>query len=485
MAGVDGDPLLAPLTDPELRRRWFSHQPNVTGQGIIAAYSARFWALVIALGLVTGIAASALIGLLRLVEHLSYSYRSGPFLDGVAAAPGWRRVVVLILAAAIVTAGLRVLGALPAAGSTEVSDSLWLRRARLAWAPSVGRGVLSIIAVGMGVSLGREAAPQLAGAATASRLADWADLPLWQRRLLVASGAGAGFAAVYNVPLGGTIFALEVLLGTLALPLVLPALATSVIATAVAWITLGTGPTYSVPSYALSASHLVWALIMGPVLGVVAVGWVRVIAYVSTHRPRGGRRIAATFAVFLALGLVSIRYPQLLGNGKNVVQLAVLGQMSIGLMAVLFALKPLATSACLGTATPGGLFTPTLMIGVLLAGVAGGAWTHVWHGPPLGSYALIGGGAFLAASMQGPVAGTILVLELTRHFDSLMVPTLIAVVEATVVARRIGAGSIYSARLRPGPEDEVRGAASAAAILTLHALDERLPEEIEQARRGR
>jgi hypothetical protein len=59
------------------------------------------------------------------------------------------------------------------------------------------------------------------------------------------------------------------------------------------------------------------------------------------------------------------------------------------------------------------------------------------------------------------------------------------VVEATVVARRIGAGSIYSARLRPGPEDEVRGAASAAAILTLHALDERLPEEIEQARRGR
>ena len=76
----------------------------------------------------------------------------------------------------------------------------------------------------MGVSLGREAGPQLAGAAFASQVSEWAKLPVWQRRLLVASGAGAGFAAVYNVPLGGALLALEVFLGTLVLPLVLPAL---------------------------------------------------------------------------------------------------------------------------------------------------------------------------------------------------------------------------------------------------------------------
>jgi chloride channel protein, CIC family len=332
----------------------------------------------------------------------------------------------------------------------------------------------------MGVSLGREAAPQLAGAATASRLADWADLPLWQRRLVVASGAGAGFAAVYNVPLGGAVFALEVLLGSLALPLVLPALATSVIATTVAWISLGTGPTYHVPDYTLSASHVVWAALLGPVLGLIAVLWARMIGQATARRPPGRARFIAPIAVFLGLGLIAIPYPQLLGNGKNIVQLAVLGQMSIGLLAVLFALKPLATAACLGAGSPGGLFTPTLTIGVLISGVAGGAWSHLWHGPPLGSYALIGGGAFLAAAMQGPVAGTVLVLELTRHFDALMVPTLIAVTEATVVARRLGAHSIYSARLRPDPEDEVRGAAGAAAIATLHALDEALPDEAQR-----
>jgi CIC family chloride channel protein len=469
-----------PEPEPEpdaAHRRWFSHQPNVTGHGIIAAYSLRFWGLVVALGIATGVAASALIGLLKLAQHLSYGYASGPFLDGVQAAPGWRRVVVLEAAAVIVIVGLLLLGRLPVAGGTEVSESIWLRRAKLAFIPSVARGVLSIVTVGMGVSLGREAAPQIAGAATASRLADWASLPLWQRRLLVASGAGAGFAAVYNVPLGGALLALEVFLGTLALPLVLPALATSMIATAVAWIWLGTKPTYLVPNYAISASHLVWAALMGPIVGLVAVAWVQLIARASALRPRQWGRFVAPVLVFGLLGVLSIPYPQLLGNGKNVVQLAILGRLSVGLMAVLFVLKPLATGGCLGAGSPGGLFTPTLTIGVLFAGVAGTAWSHVWHGAAPGSYALIGGGAFLAAAMQAPLAGTVLILELTHQFDALMVPTLIAVTEATVVARRLGAHSIYSARLRSDPELEVSPTASAAAIATLHALDEDLPPE--------
>src|SRR5207302_1207142 len=125
----------------------------------------------------------------------------------------------LLAAAVILIIGLRVLGRM-STGGTEVSEALWLRSGRLEFLPSLARGTLSIVTVGMGVSLGREAAPQLFGAATASRLCDWADVPVWQRRLLVAAGAGAGFAAVYNVPLGGTLLALEVLLGTLALPLV-------------------------------------------------------------------------------------------------------------------------------------------------------------------------------------------------------------------------------------------------------------------------
>lgn len=460
----------------EPSRGWFSHQPNVPGRGIVASYTPRFWLIVVAVGVITGAAGSALMEILKLTEHAAWNYHTGSFLEGVKATPAWRHVAILAGAAVVVGAGVLVLRRVPASGGGEISESLWLDEGRMSFVPSLARGVLSIVTVGMGVSLGREAAPQLAGAATASRFADWARLPLWQRRLLVASGAGAGMAAVYNVPLGGALFALEVLLGTLALPLVLPALVTSVIATATAWITLGTNPTYRVPSYGVHPSQLVWAALMGPLAGAGAVIWVRLIARANALRPLRWGRFAAPLVVFCVLGAVAIPYPQLLGNGLDVVQLASVGGISLGLLAVLLALKPLATAGCLGSGAPGGLFTPTLTVGVLLAGIAGTAWTHLWPGAPAGSYAVIGGGAFLAAAMQGPLSGVVLVLELTRHTDALMVPTLLGVAAATVIARRLGAPSIYSARLGAKGDREPAHNIGADVVSDLDADTRRLAD---------
>jgi H+/Cl- antiporter ClcA len=254
-------------------------------------------------------------------------------------------------------------------------------------------------------------------------------------------------AAVYNVPLGGALFALEVLLGTLTLPLVLPALATSLIATAVSWVALPTQPTYDIPTYGVKGSQLVWALIVGPIAGLAAVLYIRLIARAQALRPAGWLRLFVPIVVFTALGGVAIAYPQVLGNGKNVVQLALVGQLGVVLLAVLLVLKPLATAACLGSGAPGGLFTPTLAFGVLLGGLLGQGWSEIWPGAPLGSYAIIGGAAVLGAAMQGPLAAVVLLLELTHHGDALMVPVLLAVVEATVVTRLLGAPSIYSARI--------------------------------------
>ncbi|HET9102882.1 MAG TPA: chloride channel protein [Solirubrobacteraceae bacterium] len=432
-------------------RRWSSHQPNVPGRGIVAGYTARFWGLVVGLGVVTGAAASALMALLRLTERLAFGSGHGSFLTDVRASADLRRVVVLVLAGLIVAAASRIRRRGPLAGGTEVSEALWLHGGRLRLPPSLERGVISIVTVGMGVSLGREAAPQLAGAAAASRLSDWADLPLWQRRLLVAAGAGAGFGAVYNVPLGGALFALEVLLGTLALPLVVPALAVSVIATAVAWITLGTAHTYVMPSYGVHAAQLAWAALAGPLLGLLAVGWVRLIARAAAARPSGRLALVVPPVVMLGLGLLSIPYPELLGNGKGIVQLAVAGGLSLGVGAALMVLKPAVTAACLASGAPGGLFTPTLTVGVLVSVVLAALWSHLWPHVAPGAYALIGGGAFLAAAMQGPISGIVIVLELTQRFDALMVPTLLAVCLATIVARRLGAHTIYSARLPRSP----------------------------------
>lgn len=424
-----------------------SGQPNVPGRGITAGYSARFWLLVIVIGAAAGLGGAALIGLLRAVQQLAWSYDTGHFLEGVERVSDARRVEVLALGG--VVAGLAALGLARIGPGGEVTEALWFRQGRMRLIAAVARAIDSIVIVALGASLGREAAPQQVGAAVASRLSDWAGLPVWQRRLLVASGAGAGMAAVYNVPLGGALFALEALLGTISLPLVLPALATSMIATGVAWIFLPTDPTYLVPSYDAHASQIVWAVLAGPLAALASVAYIRLIAAAHAIRPSGWMRLVAPIVVFTGLGALAIAYPEVLGNGKGVVQLALVGKLALATMAVLIVLKPLATAGCLASGAPGGLFTPTLTFGVVLGGVLGEGWSQLWPGAPLGSYAVIGGAAVLAAGMQAPLAAVVLLLELTHKVDGLMVPMLIAVVEATVISRLLKARSIYSARL-PG-----------------------------------
>jgi len=437
-----------------MARSFASPQPNIPGEGILAGYSSRFWAMVVAIGVAAGLAGAGFVALLGAVERLAWRRPASRFLAAVTAASPTRDVIVLAVAGAIAGAGTLALRRLRGSGGGEISEALWLRGARLELGPSLLRGTLSIVTVGLGASLGREAAPQLAGAAFASELCERSgQISQRQRRLLVAAGAGAGMAAVYNVPLGGALFALEVLLGTLALPLVLPALLTSLVATAVAWIVVPTHATYAIGAYHVSAAQIVWAALVGPLAGIAAVLWVRLVAAANRARPRRrAARVAAPLVVFAGLGALAIAYPQLLGNGKELTQVVFVGKLSVGLIAVLLVLKPLVTAACLGSGSPGGLFTPTLALGVLLGALLGHAWSELWPGSPVGSYALIGGGAVLAAAMQGPLSATVLILELTHSPGTLTVPLLLAVGLATVVARLLGSPSIYSARLAAGDE---------------------------------
>ena len=451
--------------------RHASPQPNVPGRGIIAGYSARFWALVVIIGVVTGLAAALLALILKAVEHASWAYHVGTMLGAAMRSGALRHVLVLLGAGLVAGLGALLVDRVRGSGAGEISAALWAGDGHLPFLKSQVRGLISIVTVGMGASLGREAAPQLAGAALASSLSERAGFPIWQRRLLVACGAGAGMAAIYNVPLGGALFALEVLLGTLALPLVLPALATSVIATVVAWIAVPDRPTYHVAGYGVSASQIAWAVVIGPLAGLLAVGWVRVVARMNVLKPRRWGRLAAPIVIFAVLGAVSIAYPQLLGNGKDVVQLAINDHLGVVLLGVLLVLKPLATAACLGSGSPGGLFTPTLMIGAVFGGLLGHGWAALWPGAPLGSYAIIGGAAVLAASMQGPLAAIVLMLELTHTSDGLMAPILLAVTEATIVARRLGAPSIYSARLSLGGDQGVASVEELADIGARHDLE--------------
>lgn len=426
--------------------RGATEQPNAGGDGE-AALTPRFWAAVLLTGVVAGLFGAAMMALLTTVEHIGFGYDSGSFQSGVEQASGVRRAVALLVAGVIGGVGWYLLRRFTKGQRAEADEAAW-SGAALSWPRSLGTSVLSEIVIGLGASLGREAAPKLMGAVSGSLLARWTGLDAGQRRLLVACGAGAGLAAVYDVPLAGALFTAEILVGVITLPVALPALVCSGVATVTAWVYLPAQATYlGVPDYPLTPSALVWAVLAGPVIGLVAVAFIRLVAFVSHHRASGRAVLVAPLVAFGVLAGIGQVYPQLFGNGKGIALDAFLGQGSLLLLLALFVLKPLVTVLCLGSGASGGLLTPTLSTGAALGGFLGLAWSLLWPGTPVGVYALIGAAAMLGAGMQAPLTALVLVLELTDTGFALMVPLVIATALATVVARRVDGYSIYSGRL--------------------------------------
>lgn len=406
-----------------------------------------FWLAVLLTGIGTGVAAAALTRLLEVVQRLMWHGTGTDLLHAAEQAGPWRHILVLLGAGMVTGAGQIMLRRLSSGNGIDTTAAIWFHAGRLPAWRTLGSAVLSVVIVGMGAALGREGAPKQAGAVFANFFSDQARLSDEQRRLLVSCGAGAGMAAAYGVPLGGALFALEVMRGMLALRYVLPALFASVVAAAVSWLVLPDAPTYLIPAYSSSMSSVVWALVAGPVAGVVSVGYVRAVTWADRHKPEGWRRLAAPVLVLGLLGAVSIPFPQLLGNGKDIAQLAFTGQAAPSLVLVLLALRPLATVLCVGSGAPGGLFTPSLTVGALLGAVLGYIWSWLWPGVPLGLFAVLGAAAVLAATTQGPISTVVLMMELTGRDRSFILPLILAVGTATLVARTIEPRSIYDARL--------------------------------------
>jgi CIC family chloride channel protein len=432
--------------------RGATEQPNATGDAGVDL-TLRFWAAVIVTAVAAGLFGVLMMLILRTVEHHAYGYNHGDFDSGVIHAAGSRRIVVLATGGLLTGIGWYVVRRVMRARNSDLDDSLWAGDALLSIRRSFASSVLSEVAVGVGASLGREAAPKLLGAASGSLVARWARLTPAQRRLLVACGGGAGMAAIYNVPLGGALLTAEVLYGSLTLPVVLPALACSGIATVVAWIYLPNQFTYlHIPAYHANASLVVWSIPAGILIGLVTVAYLRLIGSVSAHRPMGWRVAITPATVFAVLGCLALKYPEVLGNGKDMAGTEFLGIGTIGLFLALAILKPLATVACMGSGATGGLLTPTFAAGAALGGFLGLAWTHLWSGVPVGAFALVGAAAMLGAGLQAPLTGLVLVLEFTGTTNALILPMVVATVLATTVTRYLDGYSIYSVRLPSRPD---------------------------------
>ncbi|WP_082621417.1 chloride channel protein [Bordetella sp. N] len=472
---------------------------NVSGNAPAASAAVLIFATLVT-GVAAGIGGILLALLLHLVQHLAFGYgldaatAHASFLQGASLADGPRRVAVLVACGLVAGLGW---WAVYRYGRKLVS----VKQAAGPGAPAMPGGatlahaVLQIITVALGSPLGREVAPREIGALLAGYLARWTGLAVDQRRLLVACGAGAGLAAVYNVPLGGAVFVLEVLVGAFSWPAAAMAMASSALAAWVAWWGLGAESQYIVPAMTVTPALVIWALVLGPVFGVAAHGFVRLTGTARAHAARGWSLPVLSVVNFTIIGLLAVYLPQLLGNGKGAATLSFDSALTLGLAAVLLVLKVAIEASTLRAGAEGGLLTPGLTNGALLALVLGGlcnqALPGVFGAVPLGAYAIVGATAFLASSMSMPLTAIVLLAEFTRMDHDMLVPMVLSVA-GSVCASRWCARATAAARTAPQPATVVAmpvpstaSAATAAAAVagTSPATGQALAPDLATAKR--
>lgn len=408
-----------------------SHKKPSLSRGITLFY------LSVIVGVGAGFLGLSLALLLHWIQHTAYGYSLDriisniSFYEGVSLASPERRFFCLFLCGLIAGLGWYWLYRYgkPLVSIKEALSGI----KKMPFLSTAIHALLQISTIALGSPLGREVAPRELGALWAAWLTEKVALSAEETKIMIACGAGAGLAAVYNVPLGGALFTLEVLLATYRWSVLVPALMTSAIATLVSWTGLGIESVYQVPELHLNASIILWSICTGPVFGYSAFWFMRIANQQRQNAVHDKKIIWKTLLNFCFIGLLALYFPVILGNGKSLVQMEFTNTASIVLSALLLFLHCIITWTSLLSGAQGGLLTPSLANGALLAGVLGGLWNLFWPTIPFAGYVVIGGAAFLAAAQKMPLTAIVLIFEFTHiHFDFL-VPMMIAVSEALIV----------------------------------------------------
>jgi CIC family chloride channel protein len=429
----------------------------------------RFFVLIGAVGILGGLLGAATDLLIGLLQTLLWG-SSGDLLTVIPKVHRW--VVV----------------AAPTAGGAAIGVILWLgrRRARKEVAGSEGMAMLieavalsggkiaprpvlidalaAIVTVGSGGSLGREGPMIRLGAMVSSWLGQRLEMPPHRLKILVGCGAAAGLAATYNIPIGGTLFAMEVILGNFALEIFGPIVASSVIATLIARSITGNAPLYAAPEYTLASG---WEMLLYAGLGI-AGAFASVLFMVGVSS--GGKAFARLRFLprpfhpligMTLLGVIGLYVPHALGRGYGTINLTLAGTLKLpehvvlspeltGLLLLGIALVKLAATALTrGCGGAGGMFTPSLAFGALVGAAYGSfmhaLWPHI--ASPYGAYAAVGMAAVMAGTSYAPISAILILFEFTGNY-ALILPVMLAAILASLLARHLHPYSIYTEPLR-------------------------------------
>ena len=341
-------------------------------------------------------------------------------------------------------------GASREVGILHVMERLAYHQGRLSWRNALAQFAGAAVSIISGHSVGREGPSVHLGATSGSQLGQWLRLPNNSNRTLVACGIAAAIAASFNTPLAGVIFVMEVVMMEYTLASFAPVILSAVTATTLTRIVYGSMPAFSIPPLQLgSLLELPYVVLMGIVLGTLAALFIHLLQRSTLLFP--GWPVWLRFTLGgLAVGLLALIAPEIMGIGYDTVNRALLGQLGLVLLVTVTLLKLVATAFGLGMGLPGGLIGPTLVIGAVAGGAMGtvaGNWLPGEFSSPA-FYALIGMGTMMGATLQAPLAALIAMLELTAN-PNIILPGMLALITAGMVSRELfGKESVYLELIR-------------------------------------
>ncbi len=304
------------------------------------------------------------------------------------------------------------------------------------------KSITSVLSIGSGGGGGREAPIVQVGAAIGSTVAQMLRFSPNKTRTLLGCGAAAGLAAVFNAPIGGVMFAVEVLLGDFSVKTFSPIVIAAVIGTVLSRSFLGNSPTFQVPEYALvSNTELLFYCLLGILAGLSSVLFIKIYYAIEEWFARVEKRRKIPVWAMPALGglmsgVFCIWLPGLYGFSYEAINHAVHGNESWSNMIGIYLFKPVVTGLSIGSGGSGGMFAPAMKMGAMLGGMFGKI-VHLLF-PSItatsGAYALVGMGALTAGVMRAPLTVILILFEVTGQYE-IVLPIMFASVTSSLIAR--------------------------------------------------
>ncbi|MGO4872484.1 MAG: chloride channel protein [Roseiarcus sp.] len=425
-------------------------------------------ALALIVGVATGLGAVFLRDLIGLVHNafyngtLSYHYNAN-LLESPSPFGAWLALSPIVGGLIVVFLVLRFAPEAKGHGVPEVMDSVFYKRGDIRWQVAVIKSLASALSIGSGAAVGREGPLIQIGAALGSAFSQAIRLSTWQKITLLSAGAGAGIAATFNTPLGGVLFALEILLPEVSNRTFLPVVIATGAATTVGRRLIGPDPAFIVPEIQFSLAKsfrledAVAFIALGVLCGVASWAFIRLLVIMEDGFPKlPGNAYTQNIVGMVIVGLMMVVLTHAFGHsyvdgvGYSVIQaILTMNMTTVGLLALLFVLKMFATTISLGSGASGGIFSPSLYLGATLGGgfaaLAGAVLPHT--GLTIPSAAIVGMAAMVGAGTGGVMTAIVMIFEMTRDY-AIIVPVIVAVAVAAGVRRALIGETIYTIKLR-------------------------------------